>query len=50
MAFPAVNLMNIGDLLEEMCKYFPDPEEEEDPNAPVQIAVVGQARTWASPR
>ena len=44
----SVNLMNIGDLLEEMCKYFPDPEEEEDPNAPVQIAVVGRPNVGKS--
>ena len=44
----SVNLMNIGDLLEELCSYFPDPEEEEDPNAPVQIAVVGRPNVGKS--
>ena len=44
----SVNLMNIGDLLEELCSHFPDPEEEEDPNAPVQIAVVGRPNVGKS--
>ena len=44
----SVNLMNIGDLLEELCSHFPDPEEEEDPDAPVQIAVVGRPNVGKS--
>ena len=38
----SVNMLNFGDLLEELCKHFPEPDEEEDPTAPVQIAVVGR--------
>ena len=26
----SVNLLSLGDLLEELCKHFPDPEEEEE--------------------
>ena len=44
----SVNLMNIGDLLEEICKFFPDPEEEEEADGPVQIAVVGRPNVGKS--
>ncbi len=44
----SVNLMNIGDLLEEICKFFPDPEEEEETDGPVQIAVVGRPNVGKS--
>ncbi len=44
----SVNMMNFGDLLEEMCKFFPDPEEEPDENAPTQIAVVGKPNVGKS--
>ena len=46
----SVNMMNFGDLLEELCKYFPDPdeEEEEDENKPVSIAVVGKPNVGKS--
>ena len=46
----SVNMMNFGDLLEELCKHFPDPdeEEEEDENKPVSIAVVGKPNVGKS--
>ncbi len=44
----SVNMMNFGDLLDELCKYFPDPDEEEDPDAPTQIAVVGKPNVGKS--
>ena len=44
----SVNMMNFGDLLDALCAYFPDPDEEEDPNAPVQIAIVGKPNVGKS--
>ena len=44
----SVNMLNFGDLLEELCKHFPEPDEEEDPMAPVQIAVVGRPNVGKS--
>ena len=44
----SVNMLNFGDLLEELCKHFPEPDEEEDPTAPVQIAVVGRPNVGKS--
>ena len=44
----SVNMMNFGDLLELMCSYFPDPDEEDDPLAPAQIAVVGKPNVGKS--
>ena len=41
----SVNLLNLGDLLEELGKFFPDPEEEEeadDENKPIQLAICGK--------
>ena len=44
----SVNMLNFGDLLEELCRHFPEPDEEEDPTAPVQIAVVGRPNVGKS--
>ena len=44
----SVNMMNFGDLLEDLCKHFPDPDEEEDLDAPTQIAVVGKPNVGKS--
>lgn len=44
----SVNMMNFGDLLEKLCSFFPDPDEEENPDAPVQIAVVGKPNVGKS--
>ena len=48
IAISSVNMMNFGDLLEALCKTFPDPDEEEDENAPVKIAVVGKPNVGKS--
>jgi len=48
IAISSVNMMNFGDLLEELCKTFPDPDAEEDENAPVMIAVVGKPNAGKS--
>lgn len=47
----SVNLLNLGDLLEEMCKFFPDPEEEDeeaDENKPIQLAICGKPNVGKS--
>jgi len=45
----SVNLLNLGDLLEEMCKFFPDPDEEEtDEEAPIQLAICGKPNVGKS--
>ena len=44
----SVNLLNFGDLLDDICKFFPSPEEEEPEDAPVQIAVVGKPNVGKS--
>lgn len=44
----SVNLLNLGDLLEELCKQFPEPDEEKEEDAPVQIAVVGKPNVGKS--
>ena len=44
----SVNLLNFGDLLEEVCKFFPDPEEGEEEDEAVKIAVVGKPNVGKS--
>ena len=48
----SVNLLNLGDMLEEICGYFPDPEETGD-NLPVQRKPTSRGPFrlpwWASP-
>ena len=44
----SVNLLNLGDLLEEICKFFPDPDLEEEEKDAVQIAVVGKPNAGKS--
>jgi len=47
----SVNLLGIGDLLEEMCRYLPEPvcdEEDKDEEGPVKIAVVGRPNVGKS--
>lgn len=44
----SVNMLNFGDLLDEICSHFPPPDEEEDPDAPVKIAVVGKPNVGKS--
>ena len=49
-AISSVNLLGIGDLLEEMCHYLPDPlaPEEKEEEGPVKIAVVGRPNVGKS--
>ena len=47
----SVNLLGIGDLLEELCKLLPDPGEApagEDEEGPLKIAVVGRPNVGKS--
>lgn len=48
IAVSSANMMNFGDLLEELVKYFPDLEEVPDEDAPVHIAVVGKPNVGKS--
>jgi len=44
----SVNLLNFGDMLEELCKNFPDPDEEEPEVDAIQIAVAGKPNVGKS--
>ena len=45
----SVNLLNLGDLLEELCKFFPDPdEEEEEESTAIQLAICGKPNVGKS--
>ena len=44
----SVNLLNFGDLLEELCRQFPDPDAEEEDDGAIQIAVVGKPNVGKS--
>ncbi len=48
LGISSVNLLNLGDLLEAMCAYFPDPDEGEDEAGAVRIAVVGKPNVGKS--
>jgi GTP-binding protein len=48
MGISSVNLLNFGDLLEEMCAFFPDPAEEAEKPDAVKIAVVGKPNVGKS--
>lgn len=48
MAISSVNMLGFGDLLEELCKHLPDPDEEEEEDGPVRIAVVGRPNVGKS--
>ena len=48
MGISSVNLLNFGDLLEELCKHFPDPEAEEERPDAIQIAVAGKPNVGKS--
>mgnify|MGYP001001671063 CR=1 FL=1 len=49
-AISSVNLLGIGDLLEEMCKYLPDPDPDagQEEGGPIKIAVVGRPNVGKS--
>ena len=44
----SVNLLNFGDMLEELCSHFPDPDAEEDEVDAIQIAVAGKPNVGKS--
>ena len=44
----SINLLNLGDLLDDVCAHFPDPDEEEEEIGAVQIAVVGKPNVGKS--
>lgn len=45
----SVNLLNLGDLLEELCKHFPDPDEEADEEENlIQLAICGKPNVGKS--
>ena len=44
----SINLLNFGDLLEELCKFFPDPDAQEETDGAIRIAVAGKPNVcWA---
>ena len=44
----SLNMLNLGDLLDVVCGYFPDPDMEEEEQTAVQIAVVGKPNVGKS--
>ncbi len=44
----SVNMMNFGDLLEEICRHFPDPDELPPEDPAIQVAVVGKPNVGKS--
>ncbi len=44
----SVNLLNLGDLLEELCKFFPDPDGEEEESTAIQLAICGKPNVGKS--
>lgn len=44
----SVNLLNFGDLLEELCRHFPDSDQEEEEVGAIQIAVAGKPNVGKS--
>ena len=44
----SVNLLNLGDMLEQLCSYFPDPDEETEDIGAIQIAVAGKPNVGKS--
>lgn len=48
IAISSVNMLNVGDLLEELCAFFPDPDEEEKETDRIRVAVVGRPNVGKS--
>ena len=44
----SVNLLNFGDLLEALCSNFPDPDEAEEEDSAIKVAVVGKPNVGKS--
>jgi GTP-binding protein len=48
IAISSVNLLGVGDLLEELCKLLPDPDEAEEASDKIKVAVVGRPNVGKS--
>jgi GTP-binding protein len=48
VAISSVNLLGVGDLLEELCKLLPDPDEPEEESDRIKVAVVGRPNVGKS--
>ncbi|MBE6037397.1 MAG: ribosome biogenesis GTPase Der [Clostridiales bacterium] len=48
MAFSAINMLGIGDLLDRVMEAFPDPEEGEEEDDRIHIAVIGKPNVGKS--
>ena len=48
IAVSSVNMMNFGDLLEELMKFLPPEEGEREEGQPIQVAVVGKPNVGKS--
>ena len=44
----SVNLLNLGDMLEELCKLLPNPDEEEVEDSSIKLAVCGKPNVGKS--
>ncbi len=44
----SVNLLNLGDLLDEVVKYFPENDEEDNEDGSISVAVVGKPNVGKS--
>lgn len=48
IAISSVNALNLGDLLDEVVKHFPDPEETEEDDDRIKIAMIGKPNAGKS--
>ncbi|MBR2499625.1 MAG: ribosome biogenesis GTPase Der, partial [Clostridia bacterium] len=48
VAISSLHGLGVGDLLDEVCKYFPDTEEEEEEDDSIKVAVVGKPNAGKS--
>ena len=44
----SINLLNLGDLLEELCNFFPAPDAQEEETGAIQLAVCGKPNVGKS--
>ena len=44
----SINLLNLGDLLEELCKFFTAPDAQEEETGAIQLAVCGKPNVGKS--
>ncbi len=44
----SINLLNLGDLLEELCKFFPAPDAQAEETGAIQLAVCGKPNVGKS--